>query len=155
MYLALKVIHLLAVIMFFGNIVTGLFWKLLADGSHDPMIIAHALRAIIRLDRWITLPSIVLIVAAGVAAAMAAHLPILGTFWISASIALFTVSGIAFGVWVAPLQARMRVLAEAGATSDSMDWEAYRRLSRRWEFWGAVATLAPAVALVLMVVKPV
>lgn len=155
MYLALKVVHIAAVTMFFGNIVMGVFWKELADGSHEPLIIAHTLRTLIRLDRWIITPSVVLIVAAGIGAAIVADLPLLHTFWIWMSIVLFSVSGIIFGRWVAPLQVKLHMLAEAGATSDSMDWEGYRRLSRRWLFWGTLATLTPAAALVLMVLKPV
>ena len=155
MYLVLKLVHIAAVIMFFGNIVMGVFWKELADGSHEPLIIAHTLRSIIRLDRWIITPSVVLIVAASIGAAVIADLPLLHTFWIWMSIVLFTISGILFSRWVAPLQVQLRTLAETGATSDSMDWDGYRRLSRRWLFWGALATLTPAAALVLMVLKPV
>ena len=63
-------------------------------------------------------------------------------------------AGVAFGVWVAPLQARMLRLMRAAAESGTADWAGYHSLSRRWMFWGAVALLAPAAALVLMVLKP-
>ncbi|HEX2666882.1 MAG TPA: DUF2269 family protein [Gammaproteobacteria bacterium] len=153
MYLAFKLLHVVAVILFFGNVVTGVFWKHLADGSHDPTLIAHTLRAIIRLDRWLTVPSVVGIAVFGVATALAGHLPMLRTGWIAASILLFTASGILFHT-LARLQRELLALAETGATSDFMDWDAYRRLSRRWFNWGLAATLLPAAALVLMVLKP-
>jgi hypothetical protein len=35
-----------------------------------------------------------------------------------------------------------------------MAWDEYRALSRRWDFWGGVALVAPAVVLLLMVFKP-
>ena len=155
MYLALKTVHILAVVMFFGNIVTGVLWKELADRSHEPQIIAHTLRTIIRLDRWITVPSVVVIIAAGVAAALIGHLPLLGTRWILWSVILFSVAGAIFGMRVAPLQRRLCELAQTGATSDSMDWDVYRRLSAAWFAWGLAATLTPGAALVLMVFKPV
>jgi uncharacterized membrane protein len=153
MYLALKLLHIAAVILFFGNIVTGVFWKRLADDSHDPTVIEHTLRAIIRLDRWLTMPSVISIAVFGVATALAGHLPMLRTGWIAASIVLFIGAGVLFHRLV-PLQRRLHALAEAGATSDYMDWEAYRRLSRQWLWLGSAATLLPAAALVLMVLKP-
>ena len=85
MYFALKTLHILAVAMFLGNIVTGLFWKAHGDRTNDPRIIAHTLDGIIRSDRWFTLPGVAAILLFGVAAAMIGHLPILGTSWMARS----------------------------------------------------------------------
>jgi len=149
-YLAMKTLHVLAVVLFLGNIITGLFWKAHGDRTADPRIIAHTLEGIIRNDRWFTLPGVVLIVGFGVAAALVGRIPILGTAWIWQSIVLFSASGVAFMLLVAPLQRRLLAIASAGMSGDP--WEpAYRRLSRRWEFWGIVAILTP---LALMVHKP-
>jgi uncharacterized membrane protein len=100
------------------------------------------------------LPGVVLIVVFGVAAAVLSRLPILGTGWIWQSIVLFSVSGLAFMLQVAPLQRRLLALASAGASGQQWEEAAYRRLSRRWEFWGLVAIMTPLAALVLMVYKP-
>ena len=154
LYLGLKVFHLVAVVMFLGNITTGIFWKEHADRSRDPRIIAHALLGIIRSDRLFTIPGVLAIVIAGFGAAMTGHLPILRTGWILWSIVLFSLSGAAFGAQVAPLQRRMMATMQAGAESGAPDWAAYHALSRSWAFWGAVALLAPLAAMVLMVLKP-
>lgn len=154
MYFALKTLHILAVVLFLGNIITGLFWKAHADRTGDARIIAHTLDGIIRSDRWFTIPGVLMIVVFGLGAAMVAGLPILGTSWIWQSLILFGISGLAFMGQVAPLQRKLRALALAAAGGGDWDARAYRRLSRRWEFWGAVATLTPLAALVLMVVKP-
>ena len=154
MYLAMKTLHILAVVLFLGNIITGLFWKAHGDRTGDPRIVRHTLEGIIRSDRWFTIPGVVLIIVFGVAAALIGRRPILGTGWIWQSIALFTVSGLAFALQVAPLQRRLQELASAGADGGPWDQAAYRRLSRRWEFWGVVAILTPLAALVLMVYKP-
>ena len=154
MYIALKTLHVLAVVLFLGNIITGLFWKAHGDRTADPRIIAHTLEGIIRSDRWFTVPGAVFIVGFGVAAAVLGGLPILGTGWIWQSIVLFSVSGLAFVLQVAPLQRRLLALAAAGISSQRWDAAAYRRLSRRWEIWGVVAILTPLAALVLMVYKP-
>lgn len=47
MYVLFKVIHLLAVVAFVGNIAVGVFWKAVADRTNDPRIFAHTLRGII------------------------------------------------------------------------------------------------------------
>jgi uncharacterized membrane protein len=154
MYLALKTLHILAVVLFLGNIITGLFWKIHGDRTGDPRIMAHTLDGIIRSDRWFTIPGVLFIIVFGLGAAIVAGLPILGTGWIWQSLVLFGVSGIAFMAQVAPLQRRLRALAQAAAAGGSWDSVAYRKLSRRWEFWGAVALLTPLAALVLMVAKP-
>jgi uncharacterized membrane protein len=153
-YLAMKTLHVLAVVLFLGNIITGLFWKAHGDRTADPRIVAHTLEGIIRSDRWFTIPGVALIIVFGVTAAIIGRLPILGTGWIWQSIALFTVSGLAFMLKVAPLQRRLQQLASAGVGGGRWDQEAYRRLSRSWEFWGVVALLTPLAALVLMVYKP-
>ncbi len=155
MYAALKVLHILAVVLFLGNIITGVFWKYHGDRTGDPRIMAHTMAGITRSDRWFTIPGVVAIVVSGIAGAMLGGLPILGTAWIWQSIVLFTIAGLAFVFQVAPLQRRLRSLAEAAAGGEPWDPTVYRRLSRRWDFWGAVATIAPLVALGLMVYKPV
>ncbi len=154
MYLWLKLAHVVAVILFLGNITTGLFWKAHGDRTRDPGIVAHTLDGIIRSDRWFTIPGVLLIVAAGFATAVVGHLPILGTRWILWSIILFGVSGVAFVWQVAPLQVRLRAMAREAVAGTSMDWVRYRALSLRWELWGLLALLTPVAALVLMVLKP-
>ena len=122
--------------MFLGNITTGIFWKEHADRTKDPRIIAHAMAGIIAADRWFTIPGVLIIVLAGISTAIAGHLPLLRTGWIFWSLVLFTLSGVAFMGWLAPIQRRMLRLMEAGAASGQPDWNAYRRLSGGWAFWG-------------------
>lgn len=152
-YLWFKVLHLLAVVLFLGNITTGLFWKIHGDRSGDARIMAHTLEGIIRSDRWFTIPGVIAILVGGFGAAGIGGLPLFGTGWILWSLVLFSVSGIAFGFRVAPLQRRLLAAARAGSES-APDRRTYRALSRSWEIWGGVALLAPLLALVLMVLKP-
>lgn len=154
MYLALKALHLFAVVLFLGNIITGLFWKAHGDRTGDPRIIAHTLDGIIRSDRWFTLPGVGLIILFGVAAAVVGHLPLLRTPWIWQGIVLFSLSGLVFALEVAPLQLRLRALATLAAQGGDWDPSTYHRLSRRWELWGLFAILTPVAALMLMVLKP-
>ena len=154
MYQLLKSIHVFAVVIFMGNIITGLFWKMHADGTKNRAIIAHMMRGLIRADRWFTIPGVVVITAAGILAAIQGGLPLLRTGWILWSLILFAVSGLVFVLRVAPLQIQLRALAQAGVDKGSFDWAGYHRLAKTWERWGALALLTPIAALVLMVLKP-
>lgn len=155
MYLIFKLVHIVAVILFLGNIITGLFWKHQADRTNDPRIIANTLSGLIRSDRWFTIPGTVVIVAAGLGTAIVGQIPLLRTGWIFWSIVLFTISGLAFSFRVAPLQVKLAELAQAGVESGQFDQARYQVWSRQWEFWGLVALLTPAIAVGLMVLKPV
>lgn len=151
MYHVLQVVHVFAVILFMGNIITGLFWKFHADGTRNPIIVAHTIRGLIRADRWFTVPGVVVITVAGILAAIQAGLPLLRTGWILWSIVAFSLSGVAFAWKVAPLQRQLLLLSDNSA---DLDWSAYRSKSLQWELWGLFATLTPAAAVILMVWKP-
>jgi uncharacterized membrane protein len=153
-YLLFKLLHIIAVILFLGNIITGWFWKFHADHTTDPRIIAHAFEGIIRSDRWFTIPGIIVVTLAGIGTAVVGQFPILGTGWILWSIILFLISGFIFSWRVAPLQTRIADMARKAADTDQMDWDLYRSLSRAWEIWGFVALLLPMAAVALMVLKP-
>ena len=154
MYLWLKLLHVLAVVIFLGNIITGIYWHIHAARTRDPRILAHTMDGIIGSDRIFTIPGVFLILIGGFAAAILGNFPILGTAWILWTIILFSISGLAFMMRVAPLQRRLRAMAEAGARSGAFDYDAYAAVARRWEIWGAVALLTPLAGLVLMVLKP-
>ncbi len=153
-YLIWKLIHVLAVILFVGNITTGILWKVQADRTRNPVLIAHACAGLTRSDRFFTMPGVLLIVIAGIVAAITGNFPILGTGWIFWSIVLLTISGLAFMLRVAPLQRRMHALAAASAQDSPFDWTAYEAATRSWNVWGMVALIAPLVAVALMVLKP-
>jgi uncharacterized membrane protein len=154
MYLTLKFLHIVGVILFLGNITTGVFWKAHADRSRDPRLIAHVLDGIIRSDRLFTIPGVAIIVVSGMAAAIIGGIPLLRTAWVAGGISLFIFAGIAFMARVAPLQRQMLALARAAADSASFDWPRYEKLSRGWALWGALALIAPVIAAALMVFKP-
>jgi len=153
MYLVLKLLHVSAVVMFLGNIITGLFWHAHAARTRDPRLLHHAMDGILKSDRWITNPAAATIAVTGVLTAIVGHLPILRTHWIAGGLALFVVSGIVFVARVTPLQKQLRELARAGVIG-TFDHPRYEALARQWELWGAVAVILPLVAFVLMILKP-
>jgi len=154
MYLVVKLLHIAAVVMFLGNITTGLFWHAWAARTRDPNLLAHTMQGIIRSDRLFTVPGVVGIIATGVAAALIAGFPILRTGWILWTLVLFAASGAIFGSRVAPLQRQLLAMAKDGLASGNFDYARYREQAIRWEAWGAAALLTPLAGLVLMVLKP-
>jgi uncharacterized membrane protein len=152
-YFILKALHIVSVVLFLGNIITGVFWKMHADRTGNLNARAQALDGLIQSDRVFTMPGVILIVITGVLLAMTMHLPILGTKWILWALILFGVSGVAFSVFVGPLQKKLLANVRAGLSGTWNETE-YHALSRAWVLWGMVATVAPLVALFLMVLKP-
>ena len=153
-YLVLKSLHIIAVVLFLGNVITGVFWKSHGDRAGTLQARAQALDGIIRSDRWFTLPGVMVIIITGVLLAMTMQLPLLGTKWIAWSLILFGISGAVFSALVAPLQKKLLGNVRAGQNGVWNEAE-YHRMSRAWEIWGWIATLTPVAALVLMVTKPV
>jgi uncharacterized membrane protein len=154
LYLVLKSLHIVSVVLFLGNIITGVFWKVHADLAGDLRSRAQALDGIVKSDRVFTMPGVFLIIGTGVALALLGNLPLLRTPWILWSIVLFGISGLAFGMFVAPLQKKLLANVRAGIDGN-WDQGGYDALSRRWTVWGTIATGAPLIAVFLMVMKPV
>ena len=151
-YLFLKLIHVFAVIIFMGNITTGLFWMRQADKTRDYSIISFTMKGIIKSDKWFTIPGVVIITAAGFSAAIQGGLPLLRTGWIFWSIVLFSVSGIIFSVKLAPLQKKILQIAQNSGSKELKD-DVYRTRLRQWETWGLLALITPLAALAMMVLK--
>ena len=154
MYLPMKLLHIVAVIAFLGNIATGLFWHIHAARTRDPRLLAHTVDGIIRSDRLFTIPGVVVIIGSGIMTAVSGGLPLLRTGWILWTLVLFGISGLVFMAFVGPLQRRLLALAQAGSGKGIFDYAGYAQVAKRWEFWGAVALLTPLAGLALMVLKP-
>jgi uncharacterized membrane protein len=153
MYLVLKLLHVIAVVVFLGNITTGLFWHAHAARTRDPKLLAHTMDGIIRSDRLFTTPGVLGILAAGVALAIYGNFPMLRTGWILWTLVLFAISGAIFGMRIAPMQRQLRAMAQKGMAG-GFDYASYRALAVRWELWGALALTTPAIGMALMVLKP-
>ena len=154
MYLWLKVIHVIAVVLFLGNIITGVFWHKHAEHTRDPRLIAHTMAGVIKSDRLFTMPGVFVILASGIFAAIQGGFPILSTGWILWTLVMFAISGAVFMFKLGPLQRTMQRFAADGAAGRTFDFTAYQRLSKQWDLWGAIATLTPLIGVALMVLKP-
>jgi len=135
-YFYIKLIHIIFVIIFLGNITIGLFWKIIAEKTKDLDKIAFAFKGIIKADRYFTMPGVIGITLFGVGLALHAKMPILGTGWILWSIILFIIPGIAFMAKLVPLQKKLAAFA---SDKDKFNWEEYHKLSKQWDIWGYIA----------------
>jgi len=152
-YSYLKLIHLIAVIIFLGNIFTGLFWMHIAIKTKDIKIISHSIKGVIRSDRLFTIPGVILITAGGLMTAIYGHIPIIHTGWIFWSLILFSISGVAFAWKVAPLQKKIYQLTLNQESPDNFNWTIFKKIYVAWEIWGLIALLTPVTALVMMTLK--
>jgi uncharacterized membrane protein len=151
LYLIFKTLHILFAVIFVGNIIVSVFWKLYADKTGDVKFIENTLRGIIKADKLFTMPGVIGLLIFGFAAQGVARIPI-ESAWILWSIVLYVVSGIAFMAKVSPLQKKMLALA---TSEGGFDNERYRHHSLDWNIWGTVAIAAPLIAVILMVFKPI
>jgi len=149
-YALLKLIHIIAVIIFLGNIITGLFWMRIANKTNNLSIISFTMKGIMTSDKWFTIPGVIVITAGGFSAAILGSLPLLRTGWIFWSIVMFSISGFVFAWKLAPLQKKIFHLTENVQEFNS---DLYHASLKQWEMWGLVALLTPFTALVMMVLK--
>ncbi|HKB85721.1 MAG TPA: DUF2269 family protein [Ignavibacteriaceae bacterium] len=147
-YLIFKLIHIFAVIFFLGNIVIDVFWKNHGDRSGDPKIIAHTIKGIIRADRFFTMPAVAFLILAGFGAMGIGYLPF-ETGWIMWGFIMIIISAAAFMAKVVPAQKKLLKIAE----TDPFDQQLYDAVSKEWNLWGSIATIAPLIAVILMVLK--
>src|SRR5688572_3347982 len=149
----LKLIHILAVMIFLGNIITGLFWMHLAVKTKDLKIMTFTMKGIRDADRYFTIPGVVLITVFGFSAAIFGHYPILHTGWIFWSIIMFSISGLAFGFKVAPLQKKIYHLTLNKESSKDFDWKYFNKVYLEWDIWGVIALVTPLAAFIMMTLK--
>lgn len=152
-YLILKAIHLLAVVAFLGNIVTGLFWMKFARKTKDIKIIHHTAKGLIASDKLFTIPGVLIITAAGFYAAIYGGVPLLRTGWIFWPIILFSLSGIFFAYKVAPLQGKMRRVLEGETNVQVLESGRFDKLMKQWELWGFMAVITPVISFFMMILK--
>jgi uncharacterized membrane protein len=152
-YAAFKIIHLLGVALFLGNIIVTGVWKYYADRTKCPRVIGFAQRLVTLTDWAFTLGGVILILIGGYGMARLAGYDLLERSWLLLGQGVFIASGVIWCVVLIPIQvwqARLARRFENGGAIPDVYW----RLSRHWLVWGAVAILIPLANLYVMIVKP-
>jgi len=153
MYVFLKTLHVIGAILLVGNVTVTAVWKTFADLSHNAPVIAFAQRLVTITDWSLTAAGILLISIGGYGEAYASGMDPFRTYWLILGQALFATSGMIWAGILIPLQIRLARSSRAFRGGGEVS-EAYRRDSRRWLFWGIVATLPLVAAVYVMVAKP-
>lgn len=148
--LILKLIHIISVILFLGNITTAILWKMISHRSRDRQRIAFTFEGIIKADRVFTMPSVTLLIITGFGLSGMMKLNTIETGWILWSIVLVIISGAAYMAKVVPVQKKIFALAR---DENKFNWDEYNSLSKQWDIWGSIAVITPYIALILMVYK--
>ncbi len=153
LYAACKAVHVLGVVVLLGNAIATAVWKVMADRTRDPRIVAFAQRLVTLTDWWLTASGIAMIVIGGYGAAYVGGLALFSTSWLVWGQLLFVGSALLWMFVLLPAQIRQaraaRTFANGGQIPDD-----YRRDATRWLRWGVVATVPLVVAVWVMVVKP-
>jgi uncharacterized membrane protein len=152
-YSYLKLIHIIAVMIFLGNIITGLFWMHIAVKTKDLKIINFTMKGIQAADRYFTIPGVIVIIAFGFFTAISGQFPILRTGWIFWSIIMFSISGLAFALKVAPLQKKIYHLTLNKESAVDFDYKYFYKVYLEWDIWGIIALATPLAALIMMTLK--
>lgn len=154
-YLTIKALHVAAVVVFLGNVTTAALWKLLANRTRNPAVIAYAQLLITRTDQAFTLPGGVILTMSGIFLVLDSGLGWSTPWLVAAILSLLTSTGLWLAVLV-PLQVRQHRMADtfAHAKDFAAIPEVYWRRDRVWFRVGLLATLLPYLNVWLMVAKP-
>jgi len=142
------------VVLFLGNIIVTGWWKVMADRTRNPAVIAFAQRQVTLTDYVFTAGGAALVLATGVGNAVLHGMDYLGIKWLAWGFWLFTVSGVLWAAVLIPVQIRQARLARGFAQGGEIPPE-YWTLGRIWLVVGTLATVVPLANLYWMVFKPV
>ncbi len=147
----LKTAHVVAAVLFVGNVVVTGIWAAVcyrARATHDFRLAA---RAIVITDWLFTFGGAVMLVGSGVAMAVARGLPLWGTPWIRNAIVALVISTLAWLIVLVPAQ---REMLHLDPISDSAADPRLVHAFRRWTITGWAATAPLIYAIWCMVAKP-
>ena len=150
--LAVKTLHVVMAAYFLGGGTLIAWFKLRADRSGDPRLVAWALGEVVLADWVFTLPCGLTLLASGLFMAIGHEFPILETEWLVAGLVDYTVAGL---LWVPAvrLQLEMRDLAVAAAEAAEPLPARYHQATRTWVMLGAPAFLVSMHAVWAMCAK--
>ena len=146
LFLALKVIHVLAAITAVGANVTYAFWLCRAGTDRDRLL--FSIDGVRRMDRVIANPAYILLLVTGVLMVLTGAYSF-ETGWIAAAIVLYIVTAIVGITLFAPALRRQQAEAERDPTSP-----AYAAAANRSNLFGVLTVVIVIVIVYLMVAKP-
>lgn len=144
---ALKALHVLAAILFAGNVIVTGVWSAIMFRDRARADFRIAARAIVITDWVFTLGGAILLVTSGVLLALGRGYPVWGTPWIRNAVIGLALST---AVWLVVLVPAQRRMLRIGPGQDDV----LRRTYGRWNAAGWLAAVPLLWALWNMTVKP-
>lgn len=144
--------HVLAGVLFLGNIIVTFVWKLYADRTANLPLMRFGAKLVIDTDRIFTAPMASLLVASGFALAHIRGYALLDTPWLLAALVLFVLSGLVWVIWLVPNQKRQKTLLEKATDVAAISGE-HAVLRRQWNLYGTLSTLFALGAFLMMFIK--
>lgn len=145
-YAAHKLMHIVGVVIFLGNLIAGPLWVAFAYFHADRRMLAFAATTLAAADIWLTVPGVQLTVWNGICLA-----PVFGGVraqpWLLEAVGLVAVAAALALAIVLPIQERFVRACVAG------DEPAIRRGLVQWSVWGTLVTVPFGLATWLMVAK--
>lgn len=142
-----KILHLIGVMLFMGNMIVGPVWFSYAYYSGNPVLLRFAARLLGLTDVYLTIPGIALTIINGLFLATALGgsrlLP-----WLYWSIILLLLMW-AISIPVIFIQEKMYREIDAEKPNE----ERLKRLLNQWAVWGTLVTIPPSIIFYLMVAK--
>jgi uncharacterized membrane protein len=151
-YVLLKYAHVIGAIVILGTGAGIAFFMLMAHLSRDAAFIARTARVVVIADMVFTATAVAAQPLTGYLLIRETGLS-LSEGWVVASLALYAVTGM-FWLPVLWMQARMRDLAAAAASSGAPLPDAYHRLARLWIAFGFPGFGSVLLIVWLMIAKP-
>ena len=153
MFSILLLLHVLASIIFIGNNITGVFWKVRADKTRNLDVISNSADALLRADYQFTLPSLVVLFITGIWMGGLTGWERFQEIWLGSSFVLLVIIALIWVVILSPkLRTLVRIAAECAETGKLS--QEYTAVSRIWAIWSGIVTLLPIIILILMVLRP-
>ena len=152
-YVLLESIHIFGVVILLGNIIVTGWWKVMADNTKHPSVIAFAQRQVTLTDYVFTAPGAVMTVLAGDSMAYGFMTHTWTVAWLVWGRLLFIASGLIWAFVLIPIQVKQARIADT--LHDAMEIpDEYWKLSKRWRLFGAIAVVLPLINIYWMVFKP-
>ncbi len=148
----IKVLHILGVVLFLGNLIVSAVWRLLAQKIDDKAVHKFSIKLIQKTDILFTVPGVILIAVTG--HMLAEGLGGIGAHsWIYHSYTLLTVSALIWMLGLIPIQRKqLHLISESHSIKEA--GIRYITLNRWWAILGGLATILALIALYLMVARP-
>ena len=147
----IKVLHILGVSIFIGNIIVSAFWKVMADRSKELSVIKYATKLVNLTDMFFTgIGATMLIISGHIMAKDFGG--VLSQDWIFVSYALFGLSGFLWLIALVPIQIKQAKIVK-NIQNDMPVPEEYYKLTKLWSIIGTVAIIVPLPAIFFMINK--